>query len=244
VQAYYTAYHVTQALIVAKGNKRPTTHPQTQRQYANLWVDRPLDLPPWTFGIASSGLKNLPAGVTIDRTVHQWTTCNKCNCWSLSAKLLKTTRDQAVKKSMDSKRDEGRRERKREWEAQEAQRLLDGKKARAAKTFARPQLTSIERQACDKDIRTYTILDYLYRLRVGANYDDAGVIVDGPETEADSYLLHKRLNYLTAGLALISEMRIRDLVGATQFRKWSDDFVTNNIPSGYTLGIKERLALL
>lgn len=244
VQAYYCGYHVTQALIVAKGGKRPTAHPQTQRQYANLWVDRPLEFAPWTFGVSHSGWKNLPSGVQIDSTVHPWTTCDSDNCWSLGAKVLRSTREEAVKRARETKRDEGQRDRKRAWQQDEAARLAQGKRPRAPKVFPRPQLSPNERQACDQGVRTYTVLDYLYRLRVGANYDDAGIFVDGPDNDYDSYLLHKRVNFLASGLALLSELRIRELVGPTQFYRWADDFIANSIPTSYSVGIKERRSLL
>lgn len=244
VQAYYVGYHVTQALIVAKGGQRPTSHPQTQQQYASLWADRPVDCPPWTFGACDGGWRNKPPAVTIDPAVHPWSSCSAANCWSLAAKALKTTRDETVQKAMDDKREEGRRRRKKDWLAEEADRLANGRKPRTAPTFRRPQLTALEKAACCKRIRTYTVLDYFYRLRIGANYDDASVFTDGPDDETDSYLLHKRISFLASGLALMSELRIRDLVGAGRFHKWADDFVATNIPAGYKVGIKDRQCLL
>lgn len=244
VQAYYVGYHVTQALVVAKGGRRPTSHPLTQQQYASLWADRPVSCPPWTFGACHHGWRNVPAGETIDAAVHPWSTCSPSNCWSLAAKALKTTRDEQVQRAMDDKREEGRRQRKRDWQAEEADRLAQGRKPRATPTFRRPQLTAAEKTACNKRIRTFTILDYLYRLRIGANYDDASVFTDGPDNEADSYLLHKRISFLASGMALMAELRIRELVGATRLLTWADDFAATNIPAGYSVGIKERRALL
>ena len=240
VQAYYVAYHMTQALIVAKGNARPTTHPKTQTQYANLWVDRPLDFPPWTFGVAESGWKNLSGNAAIN-PVHPWETCNRDTCWSLAAVSMRTTREPAVRSAKSSKRDEGQRQRKRAWEAEENRRIAAGRRARTMPSFPRPRLTAVESQACEAKVRTYTILDYFYRLRVGANYDDAGVFVDGPENDVDSYLLHKRVNFLASGLALLSELRIRDLVSPRVFDGWANAFANTSIPPSYDVGIKERL---
>ena len=62
VQAYYVGYHETQALIVARGAARPSTHPNTQNQFVDLWVKRNLDLAPWTFGvIRGNAVRNLPS---------------------------------------------------------------------------------------------------------------------------------------------------------------------------------------
>jgi hypothetical protein len=244
VQAYYVGYHATQALIVAKGARRPASHPQTQRQYSALWVDRPLELAPWTFGVCDAGWKNKPAGVTIDLSVNAWTACSESNCWSLAAKVLKSTRDEYVQAAFNAKRDEGQRERRKKWEEDEAQRVGSGRSPRPRpQSFRRPLLTATQKAACDKSVRTYTFLDYLYRLRIRANYDDAAVFIDGPENETDSYLLHKRMNFLASGLALITELRVKNLVGAAKFNRWADAFIAN-IPSGYSLGIKERRPML
>lgn len=244
VQAYYTGYHVTQALIVAKGNLRPTTHPQTQQQYAALWVDRPLDCPPWTFGVSHRGWHNAPRGADIDLSLHPWTTCSSTSCWSLAGRALKSTRDDAVRKQVDAERDKALKRRKKEWEAEEADRLAAGRSPRRSPTFGRPRLTDVQKTACDSRVRTYTLLDYLYRLRIGANYDDASVFTDGPDNDADSYLLHRRIAFLASGLALMGELRIRELVGADHFDRWAEQFAAANIPPGYTLGIKQRLHLL
>lgn len=244
VQAYYVGYHVTQALHVAKGNRRPTSHPQTQNLYASLWVDRPLALAPWSFGVDHSGWRNLPANIAIDDTVHPWTNCSPATCWSLAAKALRTTRDAQVRSAIQTKRGAGLRQRKRQWQQEEASRLADGRRPRTTPVFRRPNLTQTEKKACDKSVRTYTVLDYLYRLRIGANYDDASVFTDGPEDDTDSYMLHVRLAFLAASMALVAEARIRDLVGATVFRRWADDFAASNIPPTYSFGIKERRPLL
>lgn len=221
VQAYYVGYHVTQALIVAKGSARPTTHPATQQQFATSWVDRPIDLAPWSFGIGASGWRNLPPSATVDLTVHPWSNCSQGNCWSLAGKALNSTRDDVVKAAISTKRDAGQRERKRNWEREQADRLATGRRPRARPTFPRPQLSAQEKAECNRKVRTYTLLDYLYRLRIGANYDDSAVFTDGPENEHDSFLLHKRLTFLASGLSLISELRVRDLVGSARFHKWA-----------------------
>lgn len=240
VQSYYVGYHVTQALIVAKGRPRPTTHPKTQQQYVSLWADRPLDCPPWTLGACHESWRNKPSGVTIDPAVHPWTSCSDANCWSIAGKALRTTRDEGVRKAIDDERESGLRRRKKAWQTEEEDRLASGGKPRRPPTFRRPQLSALEKTTCDRRVRTYSMLDYLYRLRIGANYDDAAIFTDGPDNDYESYLLHKRISFLAAGIALMAELRIRALVGTGRFNRWADDFVKTNIPAGYTVGIKER----
>ena len=96
-----------------------------------------------------------------------------------------------------------------------------------------------EKMACQR-IRSYTILDYLYRLRIGANYEDSSTFIEGPTSKDDAFLFHKRLTYLTSATALVSEYRIAALVGTARFNKWADDFISTGMPSGLSLGIKDR----
>ena len=244
VQAYYVGYHATQALVVAKGMTRPTNHGKTQQHYATLWADRPLVLSPWTFGTAHDGCRNLPTGEVIDPTIHPWSACTDQSAWSLAAKALASTRDVAVKDSHNNKRDAGQRERRRTWKETEDARLAAGKRARTMPLIRRPLLSAAEKSACDRRVRTYTLLDYFYRLRIGANYDEAAVFTDGPTNDSDSMLLHHRVTYLAAGMSFLAELRIRDLVGATRFYGWADAFVATSIPSGYLVGIAQRRDLL
>ena len=244
VQAYYVGYHATQALVVAKGMNRPTNHQKTQQQYATLWADRPLGLSPWTFGAAHDGWRNLPPGETIDSAIHPWSACTDQSAWSLVAKALGSTREAAVKESRSNKRDAGRRARRKVWQDAEDARLEAGKRARPMPPIPRPRLSAVEKSECNRRVRTYTLLDYFYRLRIGANYDEAAVFTDGPTNDSDSTLLHHRVTFLAAGMSLLAELRIRDLVGTTRFRSWADTFIGTSIPAGYDVGIAQRRPLL
>lgn len=241
IQAYYVGYHVTQALWAAKGNPRPQSHPKTQAIYASLWVDRPLSVGPWTLGVNHKGIRNVAAGVNIDPGIHTWSGCDSdSDAWSLATKVLRTTRGEAVKDATSAKRDQGRNARQRAWQQEEDRRIAAGQRARRQPSFARPQLTLDEKEAVDRGIRTYTLLDYLWRLRVNANYDDAAVFVDGPSNDVDSYFLHKRVAFIASGMALLAELRIEALVGRRVFRGWADDFIGQNIPPQYELGLRLR----
>jgi hypothetical protein len=244
VQSYYVGYHLTQALIVAKGQPRPTSHTTTQRQFAAYWVGRTLALPPWTYGVSAEGLINLPAGTAIDESINPWKACNDLTAWSLAAKALTSTRDDAVTDALREKKVRLQADARKSWIREEQARLELGRNARKLPTFPRPRLSVAQRSECVAGVRTYTILDYLYRLRVSANYDDAAVFHEGPENSAESYFLQAKLSFLAAGIALCSEVRIRDLVGPTTFYRWADDFAKTSIGSGYDLGIKARRHLL
>ena len=79
VQAYYAAYSGTQALIVAEGQARPTSHQVTQRKAVGLWVTRSFAVEPWSFAMGSpaasstqpDGSINGPARAIAE--IHPWT---------------------------------------------------------------------------------------------------------------------------------------------------------------------------
>jgi len=65
-------------------------------------------------------------------------------------------------------------------------------------------------------VRSYTILDYLYRLRIKANYQDAGMFIDGPEDESASRRVHRDLVTIASCTLLVHECHIGGIVGKTQ----------------------------
>ena len=67
-------------------------------------------------------------------------------------------------------------------------------KRRAPKSFERPiavceaevcpsPANAADKAACGQKVGTQTLLDYLYRLRIGANYGDSALFTDGPDDE-------------------------------------------------------------
>jgi len=240
VQAYYVGYHVTQALVIAKGLPRPTSHTTTQRLFAANWADRSHSLAPWTFGCIDGGWRNLPPGVVLDPTINPWMSCTDDTVWSLAAKALETTRKSAVNEAIQRKRDDGRKLRRDQWRAQEADRLSRGRRPSNEPEFARPQLTASEIGACRAGVRTFTVLDYLYRLRIGANYDDAAIYIEGPESDSEAFMFNNRLTHLVSATALATEARIANLIGLSTFIGWADEFIAGSVPPHYEVGIMAR----
>ena len=231
VQAYYVGYHQTQALIVARGAARPSTHPNTQNQFVDLWVKR-------------NGVRNLPSGSAVDWTTHPWSTCDRASCCSIAAKALASTREESVKQALRRRREDGQRDLRRDWHQEEAIRIRAGRRARRPPHFALPRLSSAEKSAVEQRVRGYSILDYLFRLRIRANYDDASIFTDGPTEDMESAMLNRRLRYTAAATSLVTELRIRELVGRTRMTRWIDDFVATNIPAGLTVGLSLRRDLI
>ena len=245
VQAYYVGYHQTQALIVARGGTRPSTHPNTQNQFVELWVKRNIDLAPWTFGVSQGNtLRNLPNGATVDWSTHPWSTCDRASCCSIAAKALASTRDEFVKQALRRRREDKQRDLRRDWEREEATRIATGRRARRRPQIALPRLTAAEKALVERRTRGYSILDYLYRLRIRANYDDASIFTDGPTEDRESAILSRRLRYTAAAMSLVTELRVRELVGRSRMQQWVDNFVTTNLPIGLTVGVALRRDLI
>jgi hypothetical protein len=240
VQAYYALYHAFQAYLVALGQPRPESHAKTQKAFASYWVERPLDLAPWSLGAAASGYRNVPSNLVVDETFHPWKRCDKDTRWHIAAKALRTTREEAVAESLARARDRKDRERRRSWESQERDRVAKGLKPRRTPTFRRPNLTAAERRQVESRVRPHTILDYLYRLRVKANYEDASVFIAGPESEYASQTVHADLrNIVSAGL-LMHELHIRQLIGRSRFDQLVREWLAGTMPRDTKLGLAWR----
>ncbi|GAC1517977.1 MAG: hypothetical protein NVS1B12_07930 [Acidimicrobiales bacterium] len=246
VQAYYILYHATQALVVAKGFPRPDSHPKTQNQFISLWVDRPLDLSPWSLG-ASSGetWRNCPTGKAIDRGVHVWTACTPTTQLSLAAKAYRTTRDDTVTEVVERLRQQKRTERRKAWLAEEGNRLAKGRKPRIEPSWPKPQLSAAERSVAESKVRNHSLIHYLYRLRIKTNYVDSAMFTDGPSDDASSSTVHRDLRYLAGASLLVHELHIAQLVGPSRLRGWADDWIAANAPAGgKPVGIQLRRPLL
>ena len=240
VQTYYVAYHATQALWVALGHDRPTAHPKTQSLFVDLWATRNLHLPPLTLGVGATGATNLPAGVTVE-AVHNWTWCDSTTCWSLAAKALQSTRKERLRERQSSKRDEKQADNRKAWKEDEAAKIAKGRTPRKVPKFSRPQLTSSETATIATSTRTYGLIDYLYRLRVRANYVDASIFTDGPDDQFVSTILAENLVTLSSVVLMGHEHRIGVLVGSATLLDWMDKFIAKNaLPSDAV--IRERRA--
>jgi hypothetical protein len=243
VQTYYVGYHAVQALLTARGQPRPSSHPKTQAQYAALWADRTLHLPPWTLGARDGGWCNPSPQHAIDDSLSPWSGCDPNSCWDLAAKALRTTREETVRERIAAARDRKRLDNKKAWFVEEQKRLEAGRKARKEPEWGRPQLTAAEKHSVQSKIRSYTLLDYLYRLRIKTNYEDAGMFIDGPEDQHSSAEVHRNLVALAGCTLLLHELHIAAIVGRAQLLQWADAWLGPNA-HGQQLGLALRRDLI
>lgn len=243
IQTYYVMYHCTQALHVAQGHLRLESHPKTQNAFRNQWVSRPGLLHPWTVGYGPSGTINLPTGVSINDSVHVWSSCEGTNIWNLFAKALKTTRHDEILEKMNTKRADKKRERRQCWEKEEAKRAAQGKKPRKQPKFALPRLTSQEKEKIEESTRIFTLIDYMYRLRIKTNYEDSNMFVDGPEHGYQSEQVRSAFYTIASGTLFLYEHAIKATIGRESFMGWARSWTNKNLPIGSTHGIAGRFAL-
>jgi hypothetical protein len=242
IQAYYACYHATQALVVARGHPRPASHPKTQNMFADAWITSPRQLAPWSLGAGDGCYANLPAGHVVDDNVHPWAALDDALAIDIACKAFRTTRDDAVVDSKKRERQAKLRAKRREWQDEEYARLAKGRKPRKPKDFALPRLTPAEHAAVAAKVRSYGLLDYLYRLRIKAQYEESTVFSEGPETPAESQLVYLHLERIVRSTLLLHELFIERVVGRAVMERIVDDW--NSTQSSPINPLAARRALI
>jgi hypothetical protein len=246
VQTYYVGYAATQALIIAEGRARPTDHPKTQGQVRTLWVDRQSAVEPFSFA-AMPGCKSNPSlyangpGRPIDTSLSNWTSVGSSNCWDIAATALRSTRNDAVERKLQEARLKKARDRKRAWQTEEDERLAKGKNPRKAPGVS--NLSATERATVEASVRPYTMLDYLFRLRIKANYEEAAMFTDGPTNEGASSVVALDMVRIASAIMVAHEVRIARLVGNTALTNLATNWIASNSVPPY-LGIGRRMQIL
>lgn len=243
VQVYYVFYHATQALAQAKGHPRTPNHTQTQNTFSTLWSARPLDLPPWSLSHDGVTVRNFPKHVPL-APVHAWTVCDNTTRWQLAALALRTTRKDTRDKAIAARRIALQKERRKQWDNEEAARLAAGKRPRIRPAFPRPNLTAAEKTAVEKTVRAHTVMDYLYRLRIRTNYEDSAMFTDGPSEDGESLAVRQSLRHLSAGTLLIHELALADLLGPAAVVAEARAFLKTASPPGTTTRLAKRVDLI
>lgn len=243
VQTYYAMYHSTQAVAVACGVARPVSHPATQRQFHHLWGTHSSGVLPWSLAARNNGFVHLPTGASV-QNIHPWTRCTSANALNLACMALRTTREDKVPEAVQKARERKRSAARRAWEQEEAVRLAHGKRARKSRQLALPRLTDDELQTTVSAVPPTTLLDYLYRLRIRANYEDTAVFVDGPESSIQSRMFRRDLCLVASTTMLLSELAISQLIGRAQLLKWVDRWLRNSMPRNTRVGLFHRRDVL
>lgn len=251
VQTYYVGYSATQALVVASGHPRPASHPKTQEQAIALWTKRQHGVAPFSFAATSgsgSSLGKDPSaylhgpGRDVDLAVHPWSGSTS-NCWDTAAIALRTTRHEAVDKSFQKARQEKVKQKRKDWNAAEATRIANGRAKRESPVFKTAQLSKSEKLTSENSVRPYGYLDYLYRLRIKANYEQAEMFTEGPDDANVSKLVAMSMVRIATATMIAHETRIAQILGKNAMIDLATRWVEKNSPPG-NVGIGFRLPIL
>lgn len=228
VQAYYVLYNAAQAVLVAEGHERPEQHEQTKRQFVDMWTQRAATLAPWGFAAAHPTARGADAdgflggpGRALDMGLHSWTAWQGEQAWDIAAKALRTTRSAMIEDRLRKARERKLADRRKAWRADCETRTHLGRKARPEPKTA--NLTAAERGVVEKRARPTTVADYLYRLRVKANYDDITVFVDGPTSDVEAAAMAADLVDLACATLLVHEVRLASRIGSAALVRVMDD---------------------
>lgn len=247
---YYVGYSSVQALVVASGQPRPASHPKTQDQAITLWSNRQSGVAPFSFAAKAGAVSNRDPqaylhgpGRDIDVNLHGWTACDSTNCWDIAALALRTTRQDAVNAKLAEARGRKVKQKRKDWQATENARLAKGKPPKTMPNFKTAQLSPAEKAACEQNIRAYGWLDYLYRLRIKANYEEARMFTEGPDDEHTSAIVARNMIRFATAVMIAHEARIARTIGKTAFLDLARAWAATNSPPA-TMGIGLRLPIL
>lgn len=252
VQAYYAVYGAVQAVLVAEGHVRPDNHQGTQRSFVDLWTYRRIDLAPWTLAAAALGSKSADPdgfiggpGRPLNLSLHPWSGWSGDECWDISALALRSTRRRHREERCDAARERKRTQRRKEFNAQQKEREQAGKKPLKQPSWwdSKPQLSKTDRADIESKLRPITLLDHLFRLRIRANYEDALMFSEGPETQWAAQLWAANLVALTSASLLVHERRLTHLLGEAFMHGAEDEWLDRH-GSAVTGGLALRRQVL
>jgi len=244
VQAYYTVYHATQALMQAKGSPRPTSHPPTQRQFLSLWSSLSVPLLPWGLAYSALGCKQFPPHPPVDPDLHAWAPCDSTTAWSLVAKALRTTRKYAVDEALSKRREDKFRERKKHWREAETERLKNGRRPRAEPDFKRPTLDAAEKSRVLNGVRPHSLIDYLWRLRIRTNYEDSAMFTEGQEDTRSSLEVRDLVRWIASSTLFVNELAVANIFGGRWFSMVVEEWLRERAPGIAAQSLRERQEFL
>ena len=251
VQTYYACYGVSQACLVAEGKPRSEQHNTTQNQVVSLWSERAFSLAPWSLAAVEPGTRNACTsgflngpGRPLDMSLHGWASLGPGQEWDRAGKALRTTREDRVVDAIQRARENKQKERTKAWKAEEASRLASAKRPRKMPEMQLPKLTPIEKASVRSSVRPFTIIDYLYRLRIKANYVDDDLFSQGPEDDSDAVSFAGTMQEIVAATLLVHELRLGKLLGPKWVLDMVDSWLAANSATLAAHGLAARRTIL
>jgi len=204
VQAYYAIYMSAHAWLLTMGmGGLVDDHTTTLRTIVRHGVDRGLLPHPWTVtcgGCPELGERRM-AGIpdNVDATKHVEMLANPTvgDIYPRMAKMLETTRDLRLQRI------------RREW-------------LRANK---RQRMPATEKRRAGDRLHATTLFDYLWRLRIRANYGDVSAFLMSGVDERDHLTYFKGLLRLTESTCLLFESLIATRIGFPAYNEAVGEFL-------------------
>jgi len=209
VQAYYAVHAVGMATMIALGSTPPQSHRASLAAMANNVVPTLLPKPlsiMCSGDATSNNTRNIAlanCGVSADDARRASNLANPrfANREALIAKALVTTRKKLLQVQFNRARGRGR-----------------------SPGRSRRNLPSAERARIVGELAPTSVLDFLYRMRIRSNYDDADMYVYGQQDAATAQSHYHHLVHLTRTVVSLLERIIERRIGRRQVQQLKDDF--------------------
>ena len=89
-----------------------------------------------------------------------------------------------------------------------------------------------------------TLIDYLYRLRLRSNYEDATMFTDGPDSPAESWMVYDHLCRITSTTLLVHELHVGRVIGRATLTSLVDEWLNSAAVNAPNLGLAARRDIL
>ena len=225
VQAYYSVFSLWRTWAVLNGGVDLSTHQKARRTASSVTRNRSLFPMPW--GASVSGGQWL-----LDTTHHDFSGAQIHDVNNIAAPPADADEDWLSKVLRTTRRD-----------FLEDAEIRWKKQNKTQSGRPRQRITAQGRASVRQNLHATTLFDFLYRLRLRSNYDDAADFLYGVLTSADAKQYFWSLLITTDMGQLLLESIIRKQVGAANFDPIANDFLADTTRSRYSL-LRRRLAAM
>lgn len=204
VQAYYAVYMSAHAWLITIGMGGLTNdHTRTLRTIVSHAIRRGLFPHPWTVtcgGCPELGerrIEGLTTHADADQHVELLATPTTADVYPRLAKMLETTRDLRLQRL------------RREW----------------LRTNKRQRMPAAAKRAAGERLHHTTLFDYLWRLRIRANYGDVSAFLMSGVDDRDHETFHRGLVRMTEATCLLLESAIVQRIGRAPYSSAVNEFL-------------------
>jgi hypothetical protein len=198
VQAYYSIYLALQAYYLSRGFALPRSHTRSLNMIESQICKENVLPPFWNVSchgrlrIEECSYLNLPAAISV-KQISPLATPRRNEFWHWYGMLLRTTRERQFRAKL-----------------KESANQYRTKTGEPRKRFTQEQKNDVLYK-----MRSTTVFDFLYRLRIRSNYEDADAFILGTMTEADADEFNEALCILNSSTLFILELHIASRIGKT-----------------------------